>query len=301
MTTLRFLLRLSHPPLLLIAAVLYFLGTGIARYFGLTIDWTIYGLGQIWLILVQFITYALNEYFETSEELSHPSKTLLTGSSGVLELGKLPRPTALWSSVFTGLAVGMITVLILSRARGSFEIPLIMLIMILVGLVNSIPPMRLSASGYGELLSGFFFTALVPVFAFTMQSGSLHRLLTLIALPLLFFYLALMLAIEFPDYASDSKYDRRNLLLRLGWQRGMILHNLLVVAGFLFLALAVFFGLPIMIAVPIIAVLPVGFVQIWLMDRIGQGKKPNWNLLMVLAVSTLGLTAYFLIYGFWTH
>jgi hypothetical protein len=38
-----------------------------------------------------------------------------------------------------------------------------------------------------------------------------------------------------------------------------------------------------------------------MMVRIGEGAKPNWNLLGLTALSTFGLTSYILTYAFWIH
>ena len=301
MNTLRLFIRLSRPPLLLIAALLYFLGAGVARYLGVLIDWGMYFVGQTWLVLVQFAIHALNEYFEMPVEQRNPGRTLLLGSSGVLELGKLPRPVALWASVASALAAGLLTVLIIQGASDPVASLIVLLALVLAGLAYSVPPLRLSFTSYGELILSFLITALVPVFAFTLQDGELHRLLAMVTFPLICFFLSLLLIVEFPDYALDAKYERPDLLLRLGWQRGMTLHNLLLLGGFLFLVLAVIFGLPVRIALPIITVLPVGLAQIWMLNRIRQGIKPNWTLMLVLSSATFGLTAYFLTYGFWTH
>ena len=301
MKTVRLVVRLSCLPLLLIAGVLYLLGAGVARYLGFRIDWGLYWLGQAWLILMQFITYALNEYFESPVELRNPNKTLLHGSSGSLNLGLLPRPVALWASAAGGLTLSMLSVLLIQKTTASVESNLVMLILLLTGLSYSIPPMRLSGSGYGELLSSFLITGLVPVFAFTLQAGSLNRLLPMVTFPLICFFLALLIVVQLPTYATDVKYEKLGLLLRLGWQRGMLLHNLLILGGSLLLGLALIWGMPMQILAPIVAVLPVGLAQIWMMNRIGQGGQPNWNLLLMVASATFGLTTYFLTYGFWTH
>jgi hypothetical protein len=48
-------------------------------------------------------------------------------------------------------------------------------------------------------------------------------------------------------------------------------------------------------------VLPIGLYQIWIMNRIADGARPNWNLLLLVALSTFSLTAYILTFAFWTH
>jgi 1,4-dihydroxy-2-naphthoate octaprenyltransferase len=107
--------------------------------------------------------------------------------------------------------------------------------------------------------------------------------------------------LELPDYASDLSQGKRPILVRIGWQRGMIIHNALILVSFVILGIAFVFGLPIRVGWSVFFVLPIGLFQIWTMNRIGDGAKPNWNLLALLAISTFGLTAYLLTFAFWTH
>ncbi len=81
----------------------------------------------------------------------------------------------------------------------------------------------------------------------------------------------MMLAFELPDYASDLKYQKRTLMVRLGWQRSMNLHNYLILGAYLLLGLAVAFGMPFFIALPAFLTLPLGLLQIWQMRRIADG------------------------------
>jgi 1,4-dihydroxy-2-naphthoate octaprenyltransferase len=111
----------------------------------------------------------------------------------------------------------------------------------------------------------------------------------------------MLLALEFPDYASDLLQDKRSILVRVGWQRGMIMHNVLVLGSFVILGMAFVFGLPLRVGWPVFFVLPIGLFQVWIMNRIADGAKPNWNLLMLVATSTFGLAAYLLTFAFWTH
>ena len=117
--------------------------------------------------------------------------------------------------------------------------------------------------------------------------------------PLLLLHLAMMVAFEFPDYATDTKYEKPTFLVRMGWQRGMQLHNLLLLGGFGLLGVAWALGLPYQIVLPALFVLPVAAFQIWMMNRIEAGARPNWLLFTAAAAAIFGLTAYLLAYGFW--
>jgi hypothetical protein len=91
------------------------------------------------------------------------------------------------------------------------------------------------------------------------------------------------------------------MMVRAGWERGMFLHNLLIMAGFILLGAGVIFGLPFAIAIPGLLPLPVGLFQIWMMNRIAGGAKPNWFMLTFTAVALYTCMAYLLAFAFWTR
>ena len=53
METLLLVLRAARPLYLLGGIALYFLGLGIARYLGTTLDWSVALLGLAWVFLLQ--------------------------------------------------------------------------------------------------------------------------------------------------------------------------------------------------------------------------------------------------------
>ncbi len=59
----RTILRLSRPLHLLLAALTYLLGAGIARYLGIRINGSAFWLGLVWVMLIQIAAYLLAEYF----------------------------------------------------------------------------------------------------------------------------------------------------------------------------------------------------------------------------------------------
>jgi 1,4-dihydroxy-2-naphthoate octaprenyltransferase len=86
----------------------------------------------------------------------------------------------------------------------------------------------------------------------------------------------------------------------LGWQRGMGLHNLLILFAFLILGVAVVLGLPFQIVWPAFLGLPIGIFQIWQVTRIMEGAKPRWRLLEITALASFSLVAYLLAFSFWS-
>jgi len=93
-------LRLSRPLFLIGGFLLYALGAGIARYLGYPIHWGIYLVGQVWVTLLQLSTQFLNEYYDAPADEDNFNRTPLTGGSGALGEGRLPRRVALLAAWF---------------------------------------------------------------------------------------------------------------------------------------------------------------------------------------------------------
>jgi 1,4-dihydroxy-2-naphthoate polyprenyltransferase len=301
MKTIGLLIRLARPHFLLGGILLYALGVGIARYLGTPVNWGIYLLGQAWITLIQLSTHFFNEYFNAPADLDNPNRTFFTGGSGAIGPGKLSRQVALWGGIVCLTVAASFTVLLLQYA---FLGPVTVLVMVLIFLgafFYTMPPVRLEATGYGELTTSILVAILVPAFGLLLQYRELHQLLAMATFPLTSLHLAMLLAFELPDYANDLKYEKRTMLVRMGWEAGMRIHNIAIVAAYLILALAMFFGLPTQIALPALLTLPLGILQIWNMNRIAAGGRPNWGSLTLTALATFGLMAYLLAFSFWTR
>ncbi len=277
------------------------LGAGIAHYLGYPINWQLYILGQAWGTFLQLSTHYLNEYFDAPADADNPNRTLFTGGSGAIGPGKLPRVAALWAGIACLACTASLTVLLIQTRALTPATLLVMLLIFLGAFFYAVPPLRLEASGYGELTTSILVANLVPAFGLLLQTGEFHRLLAMVTFPLTLLHLAMLLAFELPDYGNDLKHEKRTLLVRLGWRTGMLLHNILILLSFLFLGIAILQGLPTGIALPAFIALPLGLLQIWVMNRIGAGAKPNWTSLTLTAMTMFGLASYLLAFAFWTR
>lgn len=294
-------IRLSRPLFLAGVAILYALGVGVARYLGVNIDWGVYILGQAWVTVLQLSTHYLNEYFNAPADLQNPNRTYLTGGSGALGEGKLPRSVALMAALTCLAFLASLSVVLIDRVAPPLEIYLIMALAFLGAFFYSTPPFKLEASGYGELTVSVLAAFLVPAFASILQAGELSRLVAMSAFPLFSLHMAMLLALELPDYSNDLKYEKRTLMVRLGWQTGIGLHNILILSSFLLLLLAGAFGYPRFATLAGLLSLPIGLFQIWQMRNIVRGAPPNWNALAVGALAMFGTMAYFIGFAFWTN
>jgi 1,4-dihydroxy-2-naphthoate octaprenyltransferase len=301
MSTFRLFIQLTRPLFLVGVALMFALGVGIARYLGVVVSWKAYFLGQAWVSLLQLSAQYLNEYYNAPADQANPNRTLLTGGSGALGPDKLPRRTALMAAMTCLAVLASLTVLMIANLNLPLTAYLIMLLAFLGAFFFSTPPVRLEATGYGELTTTLLVAFLVPAYAFVLQTGDLHRLLPMSSFPLAALMIAMLLAFELPDYANDVRFEKRNLLVRLGWQTGMGLHNLLILSAFLLLLLARVFGYPWSVTLAGLFALPLGLFQIWQMRNISNGAKPNWNLLTISALSLFAAASYLLTFAFWTN
>ena len=301
MRSLSLFIQLTRPIFLLGVIVLYALGVGIANYLGVIIDWTVYILGQVWVTLLQLSTQYLNEYFDSLADQRNINRTFLTGGSGVLGEGKLPRRVALMAAITCLGILASITVVLISYIALPPEAVLIMILAFFGAFFYSVPPIKLEASGYGELTTTILVAIMVPAYAFILQSGELHRLIAMSAFPLAATHLSMLLAFELPDYANDAKFEKRTIMVRLGWQNGMILHNILVLSAFLLFTIAGLFGYPKFAMLAGLLPLPLGLFQIWQMRRIANGARPNWNALIIGSVALFASMAYLLGFAFWIN
>lgn len=295
------LFKVSNPWLLLAGLLLYAVGGGIASYLGEPIDWPAYWMGQAALLLLLLSASFLREYFDRAGQ--PPFETgprRPPPENGDEPLPPPPRGIFIQVAATTLTAGAVLTVLLFSEGSLGPGGILFFGIALLMAILYAVPPFRMVDRGYGELVISVLLANLFPALAFLLQTGQLHRLLAMLTFPLTFLFLASILAHSLPNYLEDVRRDRRTMLARLGWQRGMSLHNLFIVLAYLLLAASVLFGLPWRLAYPAFLALPVGLFQIWQINNIAGGAPPRWRLLLVTAMATVGLTAYFIILALWT-
>ncbi len=292
MINFRNLLRISRPLLLLDATLLYTLGVGIARYLGATLSVNAFALGLAWVISLQLSAHTLYAYFTGLREAPNESQS---GEQ------RLVRDIPLWVGITALTLMTTFSIVLIRSGSASGGTFIVMAQIALGAYVSALPPFRLADSIYRGLVPSIVLANFVPALAFMLQGGGLHRLVSMSTFPLTLLHYAMLVVFEFQVYGQDLKHDRPMLLIRLGWQRGMRLINLLVLSSFLLLGVALLLGLPNDIAMPAFLALPLGLFLIWYLTRIAAGAKPHWRALNLTAILTYGITVYLLTFSYWTH
>jgi 1,4-dihydroxy-2-naphthoate octaprenyltransferase len=301
MRRISFLLTLSRPLYLLGSILLYSLGGGIARYIGVTIQWNVFFLGLGWILLIQLGGFALYDYFEPVKNIGDISGSTSKNKIQNTAQEKADTLTRLLVCYSCLAIAASFTVLLMRWSRLSPIAGILMATAFLGGVFYSLPPIRLSVTGYGELVAAVVFANIIPALAFSLQNGGLHRLIAMTTFPLTPLLLAMIIAFQFPTYSSDLKYGKRGIMVRMGWQNAMNFHNILIVCAYLLLAIALFFQLPVFIDGPVFLTLPLGALQMWQMKRIADGGKPNWQALIISWIVMAYTVVYLLAYSYWIH
>jgi 1,4-dihydroxy-2-naphthoate octaprenyltransferase len=288
----RRLLQLARPLLLLFTAMMYVFGAGIARYLGADIQWMTFWIGLVAFLVVQVAACWLVETFrlpfaplaqgETPRQRENFRVLLLQVSFAALTLFCVAGMTLLLTRAFN-LASGIL-----------------LLLDFLLLAAYAVPPLRLSESGFGELALAVSIATLVPAASFLFHAGEYHRLVQMTCFPLTLLLLAYFLVADFQTFAADQKVERRTLLTRLGWQRAVPLHHVLVLAAFLLFASSPWFGMPARLIWPVFLDLPFAAVQIVWLQRIARGGRTLWNFIVPLSAALFGLAVYLLTFSFWT-
>lgn len=284
------LLRLSHPLHLLLAALTFFLGASIANYLGRPFRTDAFWLGLIGVLLSQASMNLLAEVFRPYNE------PLVEGDTRKNRLTL--RNNALYVSIAALAANAVIAFILFTNNHLSVSAFIFLLVSLVLVLTYSIHPFRFVNRGFGEFVLAVHLAYVIPSIGYLLQADHTHRFL-LITVPLIFLAFAYFIIMDFPAFASDSKYSRNTLLTNLGWERVVPLHHLFIVLAYLFFLISPVFGLSLSLIWPAFLTLPFAIFQIFQLRNLSLGAPANWTLLTATALSVFGLSAYFLSLTFW--
>lgn len=285
------LLRLSSPWNMAFAALTYALGAGIAHYLGVPQHFLAFWLGLTGVVLLQagvgWLTEAFRPLAEPLQENDSQAARLALRKAALL-------------AALVALSLVAVVALLLARANALSPVALLFLTLSLaLTLAYALPPVRLVNAGFGELALAVQISMLAPALGFVLQEGNYHRLVAIVSFPLVLLALACFVALDFPTYAVDQKYDRRTLVRRMGWERAVLLHHGLLLGAYLLLAASPLVGLAGGLVWPAFLTFPFALFQIYTLRNLALGAKPNWTLLTVNALAVFGLCAYLLTFAFW--
>jgi 1,4-dihydroxy-2-naphthoate octaprenyltransferase len=291
-------LRHIRPLHLMTALALYLAGAGLARYLGTQVDYGILGLGFSWLCCFFGGIFLLGDHFQISfvDPVLPPRK--VTSSTGDSRESPVPN-LFLYGALALLAAAGVLTILLGLRQAVTPAISVIMVVVLGCSTALIVPGLQIKYSGIGEFLISICLVLIPPALSFITQYGEIHRFLTLSIFPLFPLHLALVLTLGLRSYAKDFRLDRKTLMVRIGWVRGVFLHNMLLLSAFLLFGAAILFGLPVRIVGPVfLALVPAGYL-IWIYAGLERGAPVRWPVIIFLALVVFLLPVYLITFTAW--
>lgn len=285
---LRAYLGLLNPPFLLAGAGFYAAGLSVLDYLGLPLQGGRAVLGGLLVWSVQLTANFARLHFDS----------VAARAAGRESAGAPGAQAMLYAAIVAGGLTAILGTGMAVQGHASLTTWLLFGLGCLLAIGYSVPPARLETSGYGELAVSLALAGFVPSFAFALQTGELQRLVWLSTAPLVALTFAMLLALRLPAYGADLQRGHRSLLVRLGWEMGMRMHDGAILFAAVLLAAGVAGGLPRPIGWGGLIALPLAAAQIWQMGRIRAGLPPRWRHLTVGAVALVCLMGYFTILGF---
>ncbi len=190
---------------------------------------------------------AVNEYVDYRSGVDifvdADKRTPFSGGKKAIIDGKLTlRQTAIIAAATLSAGAGVGLVIVFYREPAVFWIGLAG---VFTALFYSLPPFKFSYRGLGELVVGFTFGPLILSGTYMVQTGSLAPEPILASLPIGFIIANVLWINQYPDVEADRRGKKRNLLVRLGKERGLnVFIALFAAAYFSLLLLALFTGNP---------------------------------------------------------
>ncbi len=275
----------------------YSLGTAVVAYAQGSIEWSAYLLGLLVLVSLLITMQLVEQFFFTDaallETLQKSLKLDQARKPGDGVIIDRPRYLLLLLAMpfLLLFAMGLWALFNAGVLRGG-ALVMVLIIALLTGLANK-PPLHLSQSKFRDLVDGAALILFPAGFGNLLQSEMVIDLSLILSLSLLMLFFALRIVLGLESYEEDERVERETFLTAIGWERGMQVHNILLLVAFFIPALALaLFNFPLELFWPLLLAFAVAMAQLVQMVRIHNGAPVNWRLLRFTAYSSLYLFAY---------
>lgn len=238
--------KLSRPVFHLVGVLPFTLGTILAWRVEGVFHTAVCILGVLAVIFIMLSTYYAGEYSDYQEDVISRGifRSRFAGGTGVIQEGTISGEEARRAGIIAlTSAIGIGIILQFGLDTGGYTIPLGFL-GVTAGFFYSTRPVRLVTRGVGEILIGFCYGWLPIATAFYIQTGHLHPLVHWMGVPVGLTIFNVILLNEFHDYQADRATGKRNILVRLGVERGIVLYTLTSILAWGTMFSAIHAGVP---------------------------------------------------------
>lgn len=207
--------RLQFYPMTWVA---YTAGAFGAASQGYSFNDTVYWIGYVCLFLLEMVTVLSNDYFDIESDRKNEHFSPFTGGSRVLVDSELSfrelRAGMAVASALTAAAAGGV---LWSTTASALPVLICLLVLGVLALGYTVPPLKLSHRGLGEVDVGLTHSFGVVVAGYLFQGGAWQDAFPwLLSVPLFLAVLPAIILSGVPDYEADKAASKNTLVVKLG-------------------------------------------------------------------------------------
>lgn len=208
-------LRLQFYPMTFAA---YAAGAFGAVSSGYAFNSPLFWLGYLWIFLLEVATVFTNDYFDFQTDKQNKFFGPFNGGSRVLVEGELrPEKLKKASLLLFGLSLLAAILLLISLPGPGLGTVFFIVLFFTIALGYTVPPLRLSYRGLGELDVALTHSIAVILSGYVFLGGSFTDPLPwLLSLPIFLAILPSIILAGIPDYEADKAASKKTLAVRLG-------------------------------------------------------------------------------------
>jgi len=240
-------ITLSRPAFHTVGVLPFLLGTYLAYRLTGVFNGQVLALGVGAVILIMLSTYWSGEYFDrVGDAISlRMHENRFAGGTRIVPQGKIEAKAPFVASIVSLCLAGIVGMILQFGFKTGPWTLVLGGIGALAGFFYSTEPVRLVKRGVGELFIAFCYGWLPVAAAFYLQTARLDPIIHWISLPIAGSIFNVILLNEFPDYEADRATGKKNLLFRLGYEKGSVLFNLINAFTVFTLVLSPLVGVPV--------------------------------------------------------
>ncbi len=208
-------IRLQFYPMTCVA---YATGAFAAEHMGYGYKRYVFWIGYLWLFLVEVATVLCNDYLDFKSDERNKYFSPFTGGSRVL-VDKLLSFGEVKTGIITSLILSLVVFITLLLTISGSRNPVLLVcgILFVLAIGYTVPPLRLSYRGLGEVTVALTHSFAVVVCGYIFQGGSINNAFPwLLSLPIFLAVLPSIIMSGIPDYDADKAVSKKTLAVRFG-------------------------------------------------------------------------------------
>lgn len=155
---------------------------------------------------------------------------------------------------------------------------------------------RLWFNSMAWLIEGLIVSPLMFLLGSAIQEYQFSNLLFLIWMPLFFLYGASAITLLFSDYDQNSASRMNSFISSVGWEKALRFHHVLVILTYISLLVYLAVSNTWSRNWPTLLLSFISGAEVFFLDQMARGMRPNWPLLRALAIVQFFSLIYLLAY-----